>query len=638
MHFFKNKLTYILILWAANAFGQNVGISTTGAIPDSSAALDIDYDNKGFLLPRVALTASNSPDPVSEPAVSLLVYNTATVTGDYAVSPGFYYWNGTRWVTFKDDNSLDCINIVDLGAQPNNQSFDNTSIIQDAIDSAAITGSVVCIPQGSYTNTGTITIPAGVTIQGAGVGNNPTLAPNNTGSSFRYTGTDWALKVTGAASHVSNLNIQNGNNGATNNGILIQGDDTVIADLVFDRVSVYGFTEGYGLKLEAIDGGAVTSSSFRNIRIRHAKVGIEIDQNNVGYAFVNSNTFHRTTVSGGSFDYGVHVKSGNNNVFHGLIVEPTSSALGHVVVDSAATLAFHDVRIEATDQGAGIPLLHFKNGSRGSTVTGMVSGGYIFNNGLNDIGIRGDKMLNHNNLAYNVLLNSSFNSVDTTSQTITFWEFTNASNTHFEVLEPAILPMHNVLEFSNTGTTKLSIDYALNTLAHDKYKACSFGFYAKCSSTDTITATIHTDATNLVSSMIHPGDNKWHFISIHANIDQSTFVTPEIHLKHQTGAAASKTYITTPTLSFGSNTQPQLEAPFLSSSGGTMTGVLTGNLVTVDSTDFRDWIEWLNLPVQSNLFIVDATRTIRRINHTVHDRMKRGTVITLMFNANVTGQ
>ncbi|MGB0850208.1 MAG: glycosyl hydrolase family 28-related protein [Bacteroidia bacterium] len=226
MHFFKNKLTYILILWAANAFGQNVGISTTGAIPDSSAALDIDYDNKGFLLPRVALTASNSPDPVSEPAVSLLVYNTATVTGDYAVSPGFYYWNGTRWVTFKDDNSLDCINIVDLGAQPNNQSFDNTSIIQDAIDSAAITGSVVCIPQGSYTNTGTITIPAGVTIQGAGVGNNPTLAPNNTGSSFRYTGTDWALKVTGAASHVSNLNIQNGNNGATNNGILIQGDDS----------------------------------------------------------------------------------------------------------------------------------------------------------------------------------------------------------------------------------------------------------------------------------------------------------------------------------------------------------------------------------------------------------------------------
>ncbi len=62
--------------------------------------LDIVSSNLGLLIPRVALTASNAAGPITSPTTSLMVYNTATAgTIPNAVTPGFYYWNGTKWVS-----------------------------------------------------------------------------------------------------------------------------------------------------------------------------------------------------------------------------------------------------------------------------------------------------------------------------------------------------------------------------------------------------------------------------------------------------------------------------------------------------------------------------------------------------------
>jgi len=47
------------------------------------------------LIPRIALTQTTSPSPVTSPAQSLLVYNTATIND---VTPGYYYWDGSKWV------------------------------------------------------------------------------------------------------------------------------------------------------------------------------------------------------------------------------------------------------------------------------------------------------------------------------------------------------------------------------------------------------------------------------------------------------------------------------------------------------------------------------------------------------------
>lgn len=72
----------------------NVGIGTTN--PNTSAKLDVSATNKGLLIPNVALTATNAAGPITSPATSLLVYNTATAgTVPYAVTPGYYYNAGT---------------------------------------------------------------------------------------------------------------------------------------------------------------------------------------------------------------------------------------------------------------------------------------------------------------------------------------------------------------------------------------------------------------------------------------------------------------------------------------------------------------------------------------------------------------
>src|SRR6478735_3085025 len=75
---------------------SQVGIGTN--TPDTSAMLEVKSSSKGFLPPRVALTAANIAAPVKNPAPGLLVFNTATSGGTPVnVSPGYYYWNGSAW-------------------------------------------------------------------------------------------------------------------------------------------------------------------------------------------------------------------------------------------------------------------------------------------------------------------------------------------------------------------------------------------------------------------------------------------------------------------------------------------------------------------------------------------------------------
>jgi hypothetical protein len=68
---------------------QNIGINATGTPPNSSAGLDVDFTNKGVLIPRVGLTSASDAVTIPSPATSLLVYN----TGTGGLSPAGYYYN-----------------------------------------------------------------------------------------------------------------------------------------------------------------------------------------------------------------------------------------------------------------------------------------------------------------------------------------------------------------------------------------------------------------------------------------------------------------------------------------------------------------------------------------------------------------
>jgi hypothetical protein len=101
----KYLLTLLIVLLLQNAIAQNVGINATGAAPNASAILDVEATDKGFLIPRVALTQTSSNAPIGASIItSLLVYNTATIND---VTPGFYYWNGSIWIRFQSNLDID---------------------------------------------------------------------------------------------------------------------------------------------------------------------------------------------------------------------------------------------------------------------------------------------------------------------------------------------------------------------------------------------------------------------------------------------------------------------------------------------------------------------------------------------------
>lgn len=103
------KRIFLLFIFYWSAFhtikAQNVGINLSGATPNASAGLDVDFSNKGVLIPRVSLSATSSNAPIGAGiATSLLVYNTATTgTPPNDVTPGYYYWDGTKWVALAGD-------------------------------------------------------------------------------------------------------------------------------------------------------------------------------------------------------------------------------------------------------------------------------------------------------------------------------------------------------------------------------------------------------------------------------------------------------------------------------------------------------------------------------------------------------
>ena len=153
-----NKGLYITlfgIFISISSFAQT-GIGTT--TPNASAKLDVSASDKGFLPPRVALTASNAASPITSPANGLLVYNTATAgTSPNNVIPGYYFWNGSAWINMIGSTTSSTITgngttstIANFGSVINEQTSNYTLTNSD-------NGEIVIINSSSAT---TITVPS----------------------------------------------------------------------------------------------------------------------------------------------------------------------------------------------------------------------------------------------------------------------------------------------------------------------------------------------------------------------------------------------------------------------------------------------------------------------------------------------
>jgi hypothetical protein len=157
----------VFCIWQSNA---QTGIGTT--TPSASAKLEVAATDKGFLPPRVALTATNVFTPItgtSSAAAGLLIYNTATAgSAPNNVVPGYYYWNGSAWVQIAGGLVIDATKSASfsLAATDNNKLFFISS-------ASTVTVTVPTLPIGFscqliQTGTGTITFAgSGTTLNSA---------------------------------------------------------------------------------------------------------------------------------------------------------------------------------------------------------------------------------------------------------------------------------------------------------------------------------------------------------------------------------------------------------------------------------------------------------------------------------------
>ncbi len=74
-----------------------MGINTS--TPSNGALLDITSSDKGFLMPRIALTGTDDVTTITPSAtIGVMLYNTVTAGAlPIQVTPGFYYWSGVQW-------------------------------------------------------------------------------------------------------------------------------------------------------------------------------------------------------------------------------------------------------------------------------------------------------------------------------------------------------------------------------------------------------------------------------------------------------------------------------------------------------------------------------------------------------------
>ena len=114
----------LAILLSINANAQNQTIKslkvddgTASTTFNANALVDMQSSNKGLLLPRVALTATNSPSPMSAFVIGMAVFNTATAgTAPYKVTPGFYFSDGIKWIKTISAAPDQTVNVAGLSA------------------------------------------------------------------------------------------------------------------------------------------------------------------------------------------------------------------------------------------------------------------------------------------------------------------------------------------------------------------------------------------------------------------------------------------------------------------------------------------------------------------------------------------
>ncbi len=532
-----------------------------------------------------------------------------------------------------------CIDAASFGLVANDSMVDNSTALQNALAAAAPLAEKVCLPAGVYYYGTTLNIPAGVTIIGVGAGKDPLNTSPVTGSVLAYTGDKWAIEFQGSAGGLRDLAIDDKSGvGAKANGALrILASSALVEDIKVSNVLLMSFIEGTALKLEAVNAGGIPYALFTGLRIRNAKIGIHIFEDET--SFTNSNRFLSGVISGGAFETALLVDGGNNNVFWGQVIEPGQSTNGHIIVNAGA-ITMHELRLEGNQQPAGVPLIQFARDTRGSKLSGFSEGKGLIDLGDNYVDMRSNS-IDFNNPGYNQFFNGPLQGIDATALDIPYWEITNTTDVTIESIVPAVLPGHQVLRIivpAGLVTQFRPIArYRPQILETETYYQASVGGYIRVNYGGENAKVLVThqpldDPQPLVSSYPHPGDGQWHFIGLTANILGSKIAVPQFFIDNGSNPNSLTVDITTPTYTFGLQSLPQLESAPITAAGGIINGRLSTALGNITADNYLSGTNYVVLPLDGNTFTVTGTQGIARINHQTADQLPVGTIITLLFD------
>ena len=296
---------------------QNVGIGT--ATPDSSAMLDVESNNKGMLVPRIALTSANSASPVTSPADALLVYNTATAgTSANAIVPGFYYWNASaaRWNALKEIPTSNSVGFGPWGDCSMGAISEYNPVVDETGAPSDFFGRRVSI-SGNFAIVGAHLDDVGANVN------------QGSASIFQYNGTNWVLMqkitdTTGAANDFFGYSVSisgnfaivgayyddvgaNGNQGSASI-YKFNGTNWVLMQKITDTTGAANDTFGYSVSISG--KYAIVGINLDNVGVNSDQGSASIYQNNGTNWVLMQKITDATGAANDYFGYSVSI-SGN---------------------------------------------------------------------------------------------------------------------------------------------------------------------------------------------------------------------------------------------------------------------------------------------------------------------------------------
>lgn len=216
----KKLVLFTFILTSGTTLFAQKGIGTNR--PNNSSALEISSPDKGLLIPRISLTASQtftltgSPDAIHN---GMVIYNTNIAVTEGLTGEGFYYWTGgatgswNKLITADDIESIPSGTVTDTTLRWNgsewveNSAFTSDGIVDGTGTSTLTTNLTIAgntIANGTLTVTDAITAQSTVTLDAALVDSNGQVGTE--GQVLTSTGTSTIWTTIQTTNNIERLN------------------------------------------------------------------------------------------------------------------------------------------------------------------------------------------------------------------------------------------------------------------------------------------------------------------------------------------------------------------------------------------------------------------------------------------------